>query len=367
MKFTCSKEDLLLAIGTVNKAASKMQKTILECILFSCTEDMITLRATDIALAIKTELSASIEQTGTVAIPARLLYEIINRFGESDVTFSSINENSIEISCLNSKIVLQQMNADEFPVFPELENKEQIKVQQKVLKAMINQTLFSAAINEDKPILTGLYFDIEKNMLTVVALDGYRMAVRRQVVISDIEKSCVIPARTLREVSRIIGDTEENIKISISGNMAQFEVGKTEIYTRLLEGEYVKYKNLLPADGATKVTIETEMLKDSLERASILAREGNNNVVKFEISEKNLEITSNSEMGNIDEQIPVITVGKNLKIAFNAKYLLDVLKNLTEPEIMMQYNTAVSPCVIKQENSDEYKYLILPVQLREEQ
>lgn len=366
MQFTCAKADLLSAIGTVNRAASKMQKTILECILFSCGENTITLKATDIALSIKTEMNAQIEKQGDAAIPARLLYEIINRFPESDVTFSSVGENSVEISCLNSKVVLQQMDAVEFPVFPELQDEEQIKIQQNILRAMINQTLFAAAVNEDKPILTGLLFDIKKDSLTVVALDGYRMAVRKQPAISDIDKECVIPARTLREVSRIIDDTDENIKVSISGNMALFEAGHTQIFTRLLEGEYIKYRNLLPADCATSVKVETGMLKDSLERASILAREGNNNVVKFEIKEKNLEITSNSEIGNIDEQIPVLTEGKDLKIAFNAKYVLDVLKNVEESEVLMQFNTGVSPCVVKQENSDAYDYLILPVQLREE-
>ncbi|MEF9989503.1 MAG: DNA polymerase III subunit beta [Christensenellaceae bacterium] len=364
MQFSCAKSDLISAIGTVNRAASKMQKTILECILFSCLDNRITLRATDIALSIKTEFSAQTEENGEVAIPARLLYEIINRFPESDVSFKSLNENSIEISCLNSKVVLQQMNAQEFPIFPILEENEQIKISQNVLKSMINQTIFSVAINEDKPILTGLLFDIEKDSLTIVALDGYRMAVRKNNAISDISKSCVIPSRTLREVSRIIEDTEENVKISISGNMALFEVGDTQIFTRLLEGEYIKYKNLLPKDCATSIQVETAMLKDSIERASILAREGNNNVIKFEISDKNLEITSNSEMGNSDEKIPVITNGKDLKIAFNAKYILDVLKCIDEPEVFMQYNTGVSPCIIKQENSDQYSYLILPVQLR---
>ena len=206
MQFTCAKEDLLTAIGTVNRAASKMQKTILECILFSCAEDVITLRATDIALSIKTEMNAQIEKTGDAAIPAKLLYEIIGRFPESDVTFRSVGENSVEISCLNSKVVLQQMNADEFPVFPELENKEQIKLPQCALRTMINQTLFAAAVNEDKPILTGLLFDIEKDSLTIVALDGYRMAVRKQPAISDISKKCVIPARTLRGFPDHIGD-----------------------------------------------------------------------------------------------------------------------------------------------------------------
>ncbi len=365
MQFTCAKTDLIQAIGTVNRAAAKMQKTILECILFSCKENRITLKATDIALSIKTEIDAQVAEEGQAAIPARLLFEIVNRFPESDVCFNSVNENTVEISCLNSKVDLQQMNAAEFPVFPVLYQTEQLKIPQTVLRAMINQSIFAAAVTEDKPILTGMLFDINKNSLTVVALDGYRMAVRKEAAISDIEKECVIPSRTLREVSRIIGDTEENVKISVSGNMALFEANGTEIYTRLLEGDYIKYRNLLPKECATNVKVETGMIKDSIERASILAREGNNNVIKLTIEEKVVAVSSNSEMGKIDEKIPVITEGKDLKIAFNAKYVLDVLKAVEDNEIIMQFNTGVSPCTVKKEGSDQYEYLILPVQMRD--
>jgi DNA polymerase-3 subunit beta len=365
MQFKCIKSDLLQGIGTVNRAASKIQRTILECILFSCNRNEITLKATDIALSIKTTIPAQVEEEGEAVIPAKLLFEMINRFPESDITFRSINDNTVEISCLNATMNLQQMNVEEFPVFPVLEKKEQIKLQQTVFRDMINQVLFAAAVTEDKPILTGVLFDIKKNILTMVALDGYRMAVRKESVISDIEKDCVIPARTLREVSRIIGETEENVKLSISGNMALFETDHTEIYTRMLEGDYIKYPNLLPKECATRMKVETGLIKDSIERASILAREGNNNVIKLKIEENILKISSNSEMGKIDEIIPVITEGKDLKIAFNAKYILDVLKAVEENEIIMQFNTNISPCTVKKEGSDQYEYLILPVQMRE--
>lgn len=365
MKFTCAKSNLLQAISTTARAASKMQKTILECILFICEDEKIILKATDIAISIKTELHAQVQEKGTAAIPAKLLYEIVNRFPDSDVSFNSANENTMEISCLNSKVHLQQMEANEFPAFPELEKDTQIKLAQNMLRSMINQTIFSVAVTEDKPILTGLLFDIKKDSLTLVGLDGYRMAVRREQVISDMEKSCVIPARTLREVSRIVEDNEENIKISVSGNMALFEVGETQIYTRLLEGDFVNYENLLPKECSTVTKVEAGMLRDSIERASIVAREGSNNVIKFIIGEKAMDITSNSEMGNIDEKVPVITEGSDLKIAFNAKYVLDVLKNIDENEVSLRFNTAVSPCVLKAEGSDRYEFLILPVQMRE--
>lgn len=365
MQFTCSKQDILKAISTVNRAASKMQKTILECILFSCSAENVVLKATDIELSIKTEMNAQVKKEGQAAVPARLLFEIINRFPENEIEFNSINDNTMEISCLNSKVNMQLMDADEFPAFPEIDRDSQIKMSRILLKNMINQTIFSVAVNEDKPILTGLYFDISKDSLSVVGLDGYRMAVRKESVISEIETSCVLPSRTLREVSRIIDDSEENIKIFISGNMALFEADNTQIFTRLLEGEYIRYKNLLPKDHTTAVKVEKEMLKDSLELASVFARE-NNNLIKFNITEKMLEIFSNSEMGNIDEKIPVIVEGNDLKIAFNAKYILDVLKNVDDPEVVLQLKTDISPCVIKKEGSDKYEYLILPVQLREE-
>lgn len=365
MRFTCAKTELLQAVGIANRAAAKMQKSILECIYFSCEGEIVTLRATDIALSIETTMGAQIEEPGSAAIPAKVLYEIINRFPDSDVCFASVGENTMEISCLNSKVDLQLMNADEFPVFPALVDSQQIKLPQNILKKMVQQTIFAVAVTEEKPILTGLLFDMEKDSLTMVGIDGYRMAVRKQMVISDMECSCVIPSRTLREVSRIIDDTEENVKISVSGNMALFEIEKTNIYTRLLEGEFIRYRNLLPKDYSTSIKVETDMLLGSIERASILAREGSNNVIRFELQEKVLSITSNSEMGKIDEKVPMEMDGKDLKIAFNAKYILDVLKNVDDQEVNMLFNTEISPCVVKKEGEGAYEYLILPVQTRD--
>lgn len=365
MQFVCTKSDLLNSLGIVSRAASKMQKSILECILFSSEENGIELKATDIQISIRTELEAQITEEGRAAIPARLLYEIISRFPDGDVSFQNEGENTMSISCMNAKVDLQLMDADEFPVFPVLEKAEQIKIEQNVLRNMISQTIYSVSADMDKPILTGLDFDIKKNSLSVVALDGYRMAVRRETIISEMEKNCVIPSRTLREIMRILEDTEENVKITVSGNMALFEMGDTQVYTALLEGDYVNYENLLPAEYTTAVKVEKEMLLSSIERASILAREGSNNVIKLSVSEKALEISSNSEMGKINEKIPTVTDGKDLSIAFNAKYILDVLKNLEESEIMLQFNTSVSPCVIKKEGTNKYDYLILPVQVRE--
>jgi DNA polymerase III, beta subunit len=364
MHFISTKNEILKAINIVSKATSKMQKTILECILFQCHDGGITLKATDISISIKTSLQAEVLEEGEVAIPARFLYEIISKFPESDVSFHMVSENTVEISCLNAKVCLQSMNPAEFPAFPEIETDKTVRVQEKLLRDMINQTIFSAATAEDKPILTGLMFQMEPNALEIVALDGYRMAVRSQQIISEIEASCVVPARTARDIARILEDSEKNVKITINGNMALFELDGTEVISRLLEGEYIKYKNLLPKGSKTDITIERELLYDAVERASVLAREGSNNLVKLEIRDNIMNISSNSEIGNMDENIPVIQNGDNLTIAFNAKYILDVLKSIEDKEVKMLFNTPISPCLIVKPGDNAYQYLILPVQVR---
>ena len=364
MKFTCAKADLSTAIGIVARAASKMQKSILECIYFNCEDGKITLKATDIAISIKTEVIADIEEEGVMAVPARLLNEVVNRFPDGDISFYCQDDNSVNISCMNSDAKIQLMNSDEFPEFPEVEKNETVKIAQNTLRRMISQTLFAAATTEEKPILTGLLFDIDGASLTVVGLDGYRMSVRGETVISDIKRSCVIPARTLREVSRIVDDTDDTVKMAISDTMALFETEDTQIYTRLLEGQFVNYRNLIPKECTTNMKVEVELLLDSVARASIMATDVNNKIT-FTISEKELTVVSNSEMGEIKDVIPVLTEGEDLKIAFNAKYVHDILASVDDDVISMRFGTKLSPCVVKKDGEHSYEYLILPVQIRE--
>ncbi len=366
MQFTCAKSELTNAISIVSKGAAKMQKSILECILFSAKDGELTLKATDIELSIITTITAEIIREGAVAIPSKFLYEIINRFPESDIEFiKEEEENTLKVSCLNSTMNLSVLNADDFPEFPVMEKDKCIKIAQESLKTMINKTVFSAAISDDKPVLKGLLFDINKEEISIVGVDGFRMGVRKSMVISELTQKCVIPARTLKEVAKILKDTEETIRISLGTNMALFEIEETQIFTRLLEGEFINYKTIIPKTFETDLTIDKEMLKDSLERVIILAREGNNNVINLDITDKKVDITTNSQIGNIDDEIPVIKNGKDLKISLNAKFLLDILRSVDDKEISINFNTQISPCIIKGTQNSDYEYLVLPVQIRE--
>ena len=362
MHFISTRSELLKAIAIAAKATSKLQRTVLECVLFECTKEGIYLKATDISPSIETRLKAEVFEEGNVALPARYLQDIISKFPESDVSFKSEDGNSLEITCMNSKIKLQCMSADEFPSFPDKNEGPLAKIQEGTLKRMLAETLFAVSDAEDKPILTGIHFEVNGSSLEMAALDGYRMAVRNENIIYEGTMDFVVPARAAREIAHISNDTEETVKFSEKKNMAMFEIGDTYIYTRLLEGEYVKYRNLIPGNQSIEILIERMMLRESVERAAVLARD-RNNLIKFNISSNKLEITGESEIGNINEKMPIIQKGDDIEIAFNAKDVLEVLRALPDDEIKLTFLTSLSPCVATGTSTSGYLYLLLPLRI----
>lgn len=364
MNFTCAKEELTKAVSIASRAVSRYMGDISECILFECSDNTLTLKATDGALSIKADLPADISEPGACAVTSKSLYDIISKFPDADISFKSVSKSRIEMNCLNSNVKLAVMNEEDFPDFKEPEGGKKAELPQRIFKEMIDKTIFAAATSEDKPILTGLFFDAEPGFLTLVGLDGYRMAVRKSEAVCDFSYSLTVPARALKEAARSMGDTDENVKIVMGESLITFERQGIKIYSRLLEGEYVNYKKLIPTEFSTSTRAETDTLKDAIERAAVLARDSNN-VVTIKIDEKKMNITSKSELGSIDEDIDVINSGQSLRIGFNTKYVLDVLKNISEPEVELRFNSPVTPCVVKKDGEQSYTYLILPVQLRD--
>lgn len=360
MHFISTKSELIKAISIASRATSKIQKTILECIMFDCKNDKVSLRATDISLSIDTAFNAEIIEEGCVAIPSRFLLDIISKFSESDVSIKSIDGCKLEVKCMNSVSNLACMDVEGFPSFPDKPEGSYVKIQEGTLKRMLNETIFAASSAEDKPILTGLHFGTENNNLEIAALDGYRMAVRTENVISENDIGFVIPARAAREITHICDDSEDTVKFALSKNMAVFDIDGTFVYTRLLEGEYVKYKNLIPANQTIDIITERLMLKESVERAAVLARE-KSNLIRFVIKDNVLEITGTSELGSINEQMPVVQNGENIEIAFNAKDILDVVRALPDDEIKLSFQTALSPCIATNTKIPGYLYLLLPL------
>ena len=231
---------------------------------------------------------------------------------------------------------------------------------------MIRKTSFAASIDENKGAMTGVLVEMEENSLNMIAIDGFRMAVSREQMKNKKKENIIIPAKILNEISRIISETEtenEDVKVLLSKKKAVFSMENTKVVVRLLEGEFMNYRRIIPSDNPCRVVLNRNDFLDGVERASLLAKVGKNNLVRLEIKDGSIEITSKSEEGNVKEHIIVSKEGNDLTIGFNSKYLIDVLKVIDNENIVLLFNTSVSPCLVKPVSGDNFEYLILPVRI----
>ena len=363
MKLTCEKNELQKSVSIVTKAvAVKSPVYLLEGILINASENMMTLYGSDGTLSIKCTCNATgCRRQGKVVLPARLLNEILAKFDECEVHLYT-EGNNLVIECGHSRTTLCYMDAEAYPAFPQYDQTNGISILSNQLVSMIDQTVFAASMNEDKPILTGILLELNKEYAKTVALDGYRLAIRQETIQADINHTeVVVPSKSMREIARIVPEDERTIWLYASEKMVSIICDNIEITTRVLQGDYVKYKSILPTEYATRMIVEKQNLQNSLEIASILARQSKTNLVNFKIEKDLLTITSDSEIGKAREQVGIQLMGKSLDISFNVRYLLDVLKEVDDEEIVLDFNTNISPCVIHPMQGENYLYLVLPV------
>lgn len=364
MKFSCLKSKLQDAISISQKAVSeKSPMPILKGIYISGKDNILTIIGSDIDLSIETKLEANVEEEGSIVVDSKIFGEIIKKLPNSIIKVSSTDNNSIEIVCEKSKFNLIHMDAEEFPNLPKINENIIFTIPQGTLKNMIKGTIFAIAQDETRPILTGILFEVRDEKLSLVALDGYRLALRCNTIENENMISAVIPGKTFSEVSKILTDGDDNVNITFTPNHILFNLGETKIISRLLEGEFIKYSSIIPEEYKLKVTAKRSELLNCIERASLMAKDGNTNLVKFNIKDDTLIITSNSQLGKVREELNIILQGDDLQIAFNSKYLIDVLKILEDEEIVMEFDSSVSPCVIKSKEYNAYTYLVLPVRV----
>ena len=364
MKFLCEKGKLQEAISIVQKAITgKSPMPILEGILINATGSTITLIASDIDLSIETKIESEVIEEGTLVVDAKIFGEIIRKLPSSKITIETRENNIINIHCEKSDFDLVHMNGADFPNIPVINENMFFSIPQGTLKNMIKGTSFAVAQDETRPILTGVLFEVKNRELSLVALDGYRLALRNELIDTDNTISTVIPGKTLNEVYKILEDSEELVNITFTQNHILFNLGLTKIISRLLEGEFIKYESIIPQEYKLKAAINRTELLGCIERASLMAKEGNSNLIKFDIQPDTLIITSNSQLGKVKEEVNINLQGETLEIAFNSKYLIDVLKIMDDEEIIMELTSSISPCIIKNKDSQNCQYLVLPVRL----
>ena len=300
---------------------------------------------------------------GRAVLPGKLLCEIIRKLpgGPCDITVGERMQATIR--CASIRTTINGFDPVEYPELPQVEGAS-FELPQNTLKDMVGRTLFAIAQDESRPILTGCLMEISQTEMRVVALDGYRLALRKEKVVGPAEPiSAVVGGRVLGDIAKILADTEENVSLCFTRSHVRMNIGQTRVVARLLEGEFIRYRQILPEEWQTRVTVDRAELGSAIDRASLIAREGKTNLVCFKIDGEMLEVTSNSETGDMEEKMQVSTEGKDLTIAFNVRYITDVLKALSDEQIVMRFNSNVSPCVICPVEGESYLYLVLPVRV----
>ena len=367
MQFTVNVQDLLEGLNTVTRAlAARPAKPVLEGVLMEAEGDTLTLTCSDGSLTIETSLYAEIREEGRTVLPGKLFTELARKLPGGEVTIKVGDNHSASIKCMSFKSNLAGMNPMDYPEMSDVEAGVNVSIPQKELREMISRVVFSIATDESRQILTGCLLEVTENEARLVALDGFRLAMQK--VFQPFEEiketvKAVIPGRVLNEMAKILADEDEFCHLLLGKTRMQAKFGNTKLSTVLLAGEYIDYRRILPASFKTTATADRAGVQNAIDRASLMAREGKNNLIRMSFSGDTLVITSNAEMGDVHEELEATLSGDPLEIAFNAKYITDVIRNITDDELCMHFNSNVSPCVVMPREGDHFLYLILPVRV----
>ncbi len=370
MRLTCNVQDLCEALSTATHALSpRSTLPILEGVLLETIgHEALRLTCSDGAITISTEIDAVIEDVGHVVMPGRLFGDVARKLPSGATLSFSVNEDNeiATLRCAGSRTTIAGRPADQFPRTPEIDARARAILPESALRDMINRTSFAVSVDETRKILTGCLLEIGGGEARMVALDGFRLAVRIVPIEgAESDLSAVIPGRFLTELSKIVDGGDEDMAVMHFGkSQLKVGVGRTQVYATLLEGEYINYRQIIPTAFKTTVRVlDREQLMLCIERASLMARESKTNLVKLSITENQMVITSNSEMGDVYEEIQTESEGEPLDIAFNVKYLSDVVRAIDTDEFLFCFNSGVTPCVVKPVEGGGYTYMVLPVRI----
>jgi DNA polymerase-3 subunit beta len=366
MKIVCDGLDLSEAVLKVSKAAAaKTTNPVLEGIKLEAKKNILILTATDLEIAIEKKIRADVIEEGEALVPARYFSDFVKKLSNQQIELFLNDKKQLTIKYMDSVGILQCLPVEEYPRISKVEEGENFIMLQPELKDLINKTIFSVSQEDSRPILKGCLWEIKDCNMTAVALDGYRLALVNKALEKQTgEFNLIVPARSLGEIGKMLSDdSKKAVTVFIHKNYLKVEIDNTTITSRLLEGEFINYNQIIPRDFTTLVTIDKRQFENGLERASILSKGDKNNLVRFDIKERILSLTSASDIGNIKENITVSLSGRDIVIAFNSRYLTDCLRTANDEFIRINMNSPVAPIVIKPADGDEYLFLILPVKL----
>jgi DNA polymerase-3 subunit beta len=367
MKLSCLQENLSKALGIVSKAVpAKGPLPILANVLIGTENGRIKLAATDLETTIVTYTGGSIENEGSITVPARLLKEFVANLSPNTLSINLAND-ILHVTSDKTKSKFNGITAKDYPELPNFTHSDKsVDLDPKTFNHAVAVVAFASGTDESRPIFTGILLNVKDGKLTIAATDGFRLSEKTIDVETDKEFSVVIPAKTLLEVSKIFANAEEPIKLGLSEkeNMAVFYSGDTYIATRVLDGQYPEYKRIIPTETVLKVNLNTEDFVEAVKLTNIFAKEGSGPIKLVFDPEGKIKITSlTGESGEHESNIEAEVEGPLTEVAFSSKYLLDFLNNVKSPRMDFHTNGSLTPCILKADNHENFVHIIMPVQM----
>ncbi len=366
MKLKIERKELLTGLQRVQGVVEKkVTMPILSNIKMETDSNAIKLTATDLEIGIVGSAKGEVLEKGGIAVSAKKLYEIVRELPEGTINITVLDGGKLEIRSGSSLFILMCAPVEEYPAIPEIGKGKFISIEKKSLSEMIKKIIFAVGENDTRYILNGALMNVSKNAVQFVGTDGHRLAVIEKAIKGAAdETTAIVPKKALTEVKKLIDeDGEENIEIGFGKNLVLFRKGNTEIICRLMEGTYPDYKQVIPAKNEVKISVNKKNLEGALRRVSILSRE-KSNAVKLELSEGRITaVTTNPDMGEATEDIPVEYKGQPIFIGFNARYILDTLSVIEGEDAILELQDSLSPCIIKDKADKDYLCVVMPMRL----
>lgn len=367
MKISCLRTDLANAVSNVSRAVSaKASIPALEGILIKSYGNKMNISGYNLEIGITTDIDATVQNEGEIVVSAKLFLDIVRRLPEEIVMIETDERMVTYITCGQVDYQIVGMSSVEYPDLPTFEQTDGITVKAKTLREMIRQTVYAVSENTAKPIYTGSLFEIKNGLFKIVAVDGYRMAIRTEAVDSDSDNKFVVPGKTQLEVLKLLNDDDDDVQIIIGQRHITFKVNNYRVISRLIEGTFLDYKTTIPVETRTEVVINTRILIESVERMSLLNNERIQSPVRCNFSDDEIRLSCASAVGRANDVISVSIMGEPVEIGFNNRYLLDALKNTDTDEIKLVLNGPLSPMIVKPVKGDSFLSIVVPMRLANE-
>ncbi len=375
MKVSCLQENLARGLAIVSRAvATRSTLPVLNNILLSAEQGRLKLAATNLELAITCWIGAKVDEEGATTLPARVLNDFVNSMPPERIEMNlNVKTQTLHLKCARYNANIKGIDAQEFPIIPTVGDGKRVALEASTLREMIEQTTFAAATDESRPVLTGVLAKFEKDRVTFAAADGYRLSVRYATLSEPLEAplSVIIPARALQELARVSGDQEDPIIIAVTENQSQvlFQLTNIEIVSQLIEGQFPDFTRIIPTSYVTRTVVTTAELQNAVKASSVFARESMNTVrlniaPAGEMGGGRLTIAATSaESGDNVGDIDATVEGEPIEIAFNARYLADVLSVVHAPQVVLETTASTSPGVFRAAGRDDFIHVIMPMHI----